>query len=290
MEYNGILNVYKTQNISSNHVVISIKKILNIKKVGHTGTLDPLACGVLPICIGNATKVSEYLLSNDKTYSVGVKFGILTDTYDLEGTVLEEDENFKADPSKVLEVLESFVCEYDQIPPKYSALKINGNRAYDLARKGVDFQLESRKVKIYSITDIKINENTCFFTVKCSKGTYIRSLCYDIGKKLGTYGTMIFLERVSSGFFSKDTSVNFDDLNEETIKNNIISVDEVIPIPKLKIDEPEILRLLLNGVVVRNPKYVNKITQGVYFLYDHNKLKGICKRESDYLKLIKFLN
>lgn len=290
MEYNGVLNVYKNEKISSNFVVTSIKKMLKVKKVGHTGTLDPLACGVLPICIGNATKISEYLLSKDKIYRVGIKFGILTDTYDLEGKILKEDKNFKINSSKLLEVIKTFVCEYDQIPPKYSALKINGNRAYDLARRGIDFQLEPRRVKIYSIDNIEIVNEDCYFTVKCSKGTYIRSLCNDIGEKLGTYGTMIFLERISSGKFSIDSSIKFNDLTEEIIKKNIIPLDKVLNIPKLNIEHKETMRLLLNGVKVKNPKYINRIQEGTYFIYDNNNIKGICKRELDYLKVIKFLN
>ena len=290
MSCNGVLNVYKTKDISSNYVVITIKKILKNKKIGHTGTLDPLACGVLPICIGSATKVSEYLLSNDKTYNVKVQFGILTDTYDLEGTILKEDKDLKVDPLKLMDVLKSFVGEYEQVPPKYSALKVNGVRAYDLARKGIDFQLKSRKIKIHNISNIKINNNICMFTVKCSKGTYIRSLCKDIGEKLGTYGTMIYLERAVSGFFTKETSVNFQDLNEEIILNNIIPIEEIIPMPKLEIKDEEILKLLLNGVNVKNPKYISQISPGMYFLHNGIKLLGICQRETEFLKLVKFLN
>ena len=183
---NGVVNVYKPQNISSNQVVVKIKKFLGIKKVGHTGTLDPLACGVLPICIGNATKISDYLINKDKKYVVRLKFGILTDTYDCEGKILEKDTEFKVDPHEVKTVLESFIGEYEQVPPIYSAVKVDGKRAYELARQGMNFELKARKVKIYSIENIEIKDDECGFVVECSKGTYVRSLCRDIGDKLGT--------------------------------------------------------------------------------------------------------
>lgn len=286
---NGIINVYKPQNISSNSVVIKIKKILNMKKVGHTGTLDPLACGVLPICIGSATKVSEYLLEKDKTYKVKLKFGILTDTYDFEGKIIKQDFNFKINEKDVLDVLNKFVGEYEQIPPSFSAIKINGKRAYDLARKGIEFEIKSRKVKIHYIKDIEFTYDECSFKVKCSKGTYIRSLCKDIGEALNTYATMTFLERVESGQFTKETSIDFYSLDECKVKENLINIDEVLNFPKLKLQDSEFLKLILNGVCVKNPKYIKDIVNGQYFFYDKDELKGICERKSDFLKVIKIL-
>lgn len=287
---NGIVNVYKPSGVSSNYVVINVKKILNIKKVGHTGTLDPLACGVLPICIGNATKLSEYLLDKDKVYFVKIKFGILTDTYDCEGKILQEDKNFKSNEDQIKETIKSFVGEYDQIPPIYSALKVNGRRAYDLAREGEVFELKPRKVKIYFIENILVEGDECSFVVKCSKGTYIRSLCKDIGDRLNTFGTMIFLERIESGIFTKDNSVDFESLNIELIERNLILMDEAINFKKLKISDEKFLRLLINGVAIKNPAYIDEIENGIYFFYDGNKLKGICERKSKFLKTIKLLN
>lgn len=288
--FNGVLNVYKPQNISSNGVVIKIKKILGIKKVGHTGTLDPLACGVLPICIGNATKISEYLLNKDKVYKVKLKFGILTDTFDCEGKIIEEDKNFKSSESEIIKVLQSFIGEYEQVPPNHSALKINGQRAYDLARKGIEFSLDARRVKIHYLNEIKVNDDECLFTVKCSKGTYIRSLCRDIGERLNTYATMTFLERIESGMFKKETSIMFNDLTIENIKNNIILIDKVIPIPKLEIHEEEFFKLLINGVCIKNPRYINNIDEGEYLISYKNQIKGICRRKSNFLKMTKILN
>lgn len=287
---NGILNLYKPIGVSSNYVVINVKKILNIKKVGHTGTLDPLACGVLPICIGNATKLSEYFIDKDKTYFVRIKFGILTDTYDCEGKILKEDKNFKSNEEQIRNVIESFVGEYDQIPPIYSALKVNGRRAYDLARDGQEFELKSRRVKIYFTKNILVEGNECSFVVKCSKGTYIRSLCKDIGDRLNTFGTMIFLERIGSGIFTKDNSINFENLNFELIRKNLIPMDDAINFKKLRITDEKFLHLLVNGVIIKNPSYINGIENGIYFFYDENKLKGICKKDSNFLKSIKLLN
>lgn len=287
---NGILNIYKPQNISSNGVVIKIKKILGIKKVGHCGTLDPLACGVLPICIGSATKISEYLLSKDKVYKVKLNFGVLTDTFDCEGKVIKEDKNFQPKVSEILNVLQNFIKEYDQIPPNYSAIKINGQRAYDLARKNIEFSLEARKVKIHSIDNIKVNGNECSFVVKCSKGTYIRSLCRDIGESLNTYATMTYLERVESGMFKKNTSINLEDLTIDDIKNNLIPIGKVLSLPKLKIDDAEFFKLLINGVCVKNPKYINNIYDGEYLLSYKNEIRGICQRKLNFLKMIKILN
>ncbi len=287
---NGFLNIYKPVGVSSNNVVTEIKKILNIRKVGHAGTLDPLACGVLPICIGSATKISEYLLNCNKTYSVNLKFGILTDTYDCEGKILKLDENVNLYEYDLNLVLESFIGEYDQIPPKFSALKVNGKRAYDLARRGIEFELRSRRVKIYSIENIRFSKNECSFIVKCSKGTYIRSLCKDIGDKLGTYATMTFLERICSGNFKKEHSINFDGMNAEIILDSIVPIEDIFEIPKLSVDDDEFLNLLVNGVSVKNPKYVNNIRDGIYYLYSKEVLIGICEKKLSCFKMIKFLS
>ncbi len=286
---NGIINVYKPQGMSSNSAVILIKKLLGIKKVGHTGTLDPLACGVLPICIGNATKISDYLMNKTKGYRVKLRFGIFTDTYDCEGKIIKEDPNVSLNEDEVINILKSFVGEQLQVPPKYSALKVNGVRAYELARSGEDVKLEPRKINIYFIEDISFKDNECSFYVECSKGTYIRSLCVDIGEKLNTFATMTFLERTKSGQFTKDTSINVKDLTKDKIEKSIIKIDEVLNLPKLSIDDPNIIKLLRNGVCVKNPRYIRGISLGEYLLYNDFELIGISLRKGDYLKVIKFL-
>lgn len=288
----GVVNVYKPQNVTSNYIVIKIKKLLNTKKVGHTGTLDLLACGVLPICIGNATKISEYLINKDKVYSVKIRFGILTDTYDCEGSIVKRDLEFRLDKNKLLSIIESFVGTQEQVPPNYSALKINGKRAYELARNGIEFKLNARKISIYFIKDIVIDEknNECSFTVKCSKGTYVRSLCKDIAERMGTYGTMTFLERVESGKFKKDMALDFESLDAEKIKKNLISIDDVLDYPKIEINDANIVKLLINGVSVKNPNYIKGIAEGMYLLYIKGSLVGICERNMLSLSVTKFLN
>lgn len=289
---NGVINIYKPQNVTSNYVVIKIKKLLNTKKVGHTGTLDPLACGVLPICIGSATKISEYLLNKDKVYRVKIKFGILTDTYDCEGSITKRDLNFILDKNKLLNVLNDFIGEQDQVPPNYSALKINGKRAYEFAREGIEFELKPRKILIYFINDVVVDEenNECYFTVKCSKGTYIRSLCRDIAKAMSTYGTMVFLERIESGNFKKDTALDFETIDSKKIQDNLILIDDIINYPKVEIYDPNIIKLLMNGVSVKNPNYIREIGEGLYLLYIKGNLIGICERKIDSLRVIKFLS
>lgn len=287
---NGVLNVYKPRFVSSNNVVIRIKKLLNIKKVGHTGTLDPLACGVLPICIGSGTKLSEYFLNKDKTYFVKLKFGVLTTTLDSEGEILKEDKNLSLNQEDVIKCLESFVCEYNQTPPIYSALKVNGKRAYDLARQGVEFTLNSRKVTIHSIYNIEFKEDVVSFYVKCSKGTYIRSLCKDIGEKLNTYGMMLFLERVESGIFKKEDALDFETLTYNNICDNLIPLDKCLDFKKLNINDNKFLSLLVNGVEIKNPMYIKDIEEGIYFFYDDDNLIGVCERKHHFLKSIKILN
>ena len=172
---NGILNVFKPTGMTSFDVVRIIKKISNVKKVGHAGTLDPEASGVLPVCIGKATKAIDYIMGDFKIYEAELKLGVITDTYDREGKILRESE-VNASDEEIIQVINSFIGEIKQVPPMYSALKVNGKKLYELARAGIEIEREARPIIIYDIdiTDIKIPYVK--FRVKCSKGTYIRSL------------------------------------------------------------------------------------------------------------------
>ena len=189
----GIIIINKGKNYTSNDVVSIVKKITK-SKVGHTGTLDPNATGVLPLLIGNATKVSKYLINHDKEYEVVLQLGIRTETADVEGKVIEQKEVTAEMLNKdnIEEKLQQFIGKQEQIPPIYSAIKVNGKKLYEYARKGQEVELKPRQIKIYSIQLVGINEKEkqISFKVKCSKGTYIRSLCEDISKKLGTVGYM----------------------------------------------------------------------------------------------------
>ena len=174
---NGVLNIFKPKGMSSFDVVRIVKKVAKTGKVGHTGTLDPEATGVLPVCIGRATKIIDYIMDSEKTYEVTLKLGIRTTTYDLEGEILEERDASNLEDDNILKVVNSFIGEYSQVPPMYSALKQNGVRLYELARKGIEVERKGRLINIYNIEDIKIDNPYISMKVSCSKGTYIRSLC-----------------------------------------------------------------------------------------------------------------
>lgn len=183
---NGILIVNKPQNFTSQDVVSKVKKILNEKKAGHTGTLDPLATGVLPVLLGNSTKLSKYLIEHDKVYVAKIKLGQRTDTGDIEGKVIEEKSVPEISIEKIKKALESFLGKGQQIPPMYSAIKINGKKLYEYARNGESVEVPPRNIEIYSIKLLEIEEKQIKFEVSCSKGTYIRTLCENIAETLGT--------------------------------------------------------------------------------------------------------
>ena len=181
----GVLIINKPKGFTSHDVVNVLRKALNTKKIGHTGTLDPNATGVLPILVGTATKISKYLIEHDKTYVATIKLGEKTDTGDIEGNIIEQDLNFQSvSCEQIGDVLKTFVGKQKQIPPVYSAIKVNGKKAYEYARQGQAIELEARDIEIYDIKLIKLEDKEITFEVSCSKGTYIRTLCEDIAEKL----------------------------------------------------------------------------------------------------------
>ena len=203
----GILIINKPKNYTSHDIVNIVRKKLNIKKIGHTGTLDPNATGVLPILIGQATKTSKYLLEHDKTYVATLKLGKKTDTADSEGKIIEEDLNLKEfGEEKIEEILKTFLGEQQQIPPIYSSIKVNGKKLYEYARNGQEVEIKPRDIEIYNIFLKEYNKkDEIIFEVECSKGTYIRTLCEDIAKKIGTIGYMKELQRIKvNGFEIKN--------------------------------------------------------------------------------------
>lgn len=210
---NGIINVYKEAGYTSHDVVARLRGILKQKKIGHTGTLDPDAVGVLPICLGKGTKLCDMLTDTDKTYEAVLKLGITTDTQDLSGTILETREVCAAEKT-VVECIRSFVGEYMQIPPMYSALKVNGKKLYELAREGKEVERKARKVVFYEIEVLNIELPEVRIRVTCSKGTYIRTLCHDIGEKLGCGACMASLVRSRAGGFSVEDSKTLDEIEE----------------------------------------------------------------------------
>ncbi|MGM9933959.1 tRNA pseudouridine(55) synthase TruB [uncultured Clostridium sp.] len=289
---NGILNVYKNRGMSSFDVVRKIKFLAHEKKVGHTGTLDPEATGVLPVALGKATKIIDYIMNSSKAYEVKLVLGKKTTTYDLEGEVIEEKDPSHITEDEAMKVVLSFVGEYDQIPPMYSALKKNGVRLYDLARQGIEVEREARRITIYDITDIKIELPYVSMKVCCSKGTYIRSLCYDIGEKLNVGATMTMLNRCATSVFTQEESINIDDLSEENIESHLITIEEALGnFPKLTVDS-SFTKLLVNGVNVFDKRLTNeKREQGVlYRVYDSEGLFiGLGRQEDRGFKIEKLL-
>jgi tRNA pseudouridine55 synthase len=212
---NKVINILKPTGMTSHDVVSAVRKILNTKKVGHTGTLDPDASGVLPICVGKATKISEFILSKDKEYLCEMTLGISTDTYDSSGTILNRSDNINFDIEDIEKAFDKQRGEIEQFPPVYSALKINGKRMCDLVRSGREDEivLKSRKVNIKNIEILRFESNKVVFKVECSKGTYVRSICHDIGEELGCGAHMSLLIRTSSGMFKLEDSITLEELD-----------------------------------------------------------------------------
>ena len=209
---NGILNIYKESGMTSFAVVSRVRKFCGEKRVGHAGTLDPMATGVLPVLVGKAAVMQEKLSDHDKKYVAGLRLGICTDTGDVAGNVLETRDVSVTD-ERLCEALKSFTGKIMQVPPMYSAIQVDGQRLYDLARKGIEVERKAREIEIYKNTLVKrVSETDFLIEVACSKGTYIRTLCEDIAKALGTVGTMYSLERVRCGDYSTETSIKISEL------------------------------------------------------------------------------
>ena len=289
---NGVLNIFKPKGMSSFDVVRVVKKVAKTGKVGHTGTLDPEATGVLPICIGRATKIIDYIMDSEKIYEVTFKLGIRTTTYDLEGEVLEKRDTSNLRDEDILGVIKDFIGEYSQVPPMYSALKQNGVRLYELARKGIEVEREGRLIKIYNIEDIKINNPYISMKVTCSKGTYIRSLCYDIGEKLGVFATMTDLNRSKTSVFSQENSININDLTEENIDNYIVTMEEALNKYEAITVHGKYVKLLVNGVRVADSRFTKDkvINNTLYRVYDeNNNFIGLGERNDAGFKIEKLL-
>ena len=289
---NGVLNIFKPKGMTSFDVVREVKKICKIKKVGHTGTLDPEAMGVLPVCIGRATKIIDYIMDSEKVYEVEFKLGIKTTTYDLEGEILEERDTSKLNDSEILDVIRSFIGEYSQVPPMYSALKQNGVRLYELARKGIEVEREGRNITIYNIEDIKINNPYISMKVTCSKGTYIRSLCFDIGEKLGVFAAMTQLERTKTSSFTKENSININELNINNIDENLISIEEALNEYDKIVVADKFAKLLINGVNVFDSRLTKDkiILDKLYRVYnENNDIIGLGRKNNNGFKIEKLL-
>ena len=284
----GILIINKPQGYTSQDVVSKVKKILNIKKAGHTGTLDPLATGVLPIMLGNYTKLSKYLIEHDKIYLAKIKLGEKKDTGDEEGKTIEEKEVLENNLNKenVEEILKKFSGRQKQIPPIYSAIKVNGKKLYEYAREGKKVEIPEREIEIYSIKlkNINLEEKEIEFEVNCSKGTYIRVLCEDIANKLDTVGYMSNLERIKVDVFDIRDSVTLEDLeknkdNKMFLERSLINMETIFKdLPQISLNNRK-KELFLNGVML---SIENK--EGLYNIYNNNVYLGTGTIKNNLLK------
>lgn len=285
---NGILNINKPTGITSFDVVRKIKSLSKNKKVGHAGTLDPIASGVLPVCIGGATKFVDYIMKNEKVYLADMKLGVRTDTYDREGTVIDTSD-FNLSEMDIKSAILSFQGEIEQMPPMYSAIKIKGKRLYDLARQGIEVEREKRKITIYSIDIVDIELPHLVFKVRCSKGTYIRSLCHDIGNKLNCGAIMWNLKRTSTGNFDILDSIDLKDLGIENISQHIAPVEKALEQYPKVIVEDIYVKNVLNGIPIKDKIFLSKILEEkLYRVYIHeNKFIGLGMRKTFEFKMVK---
>lgn len=276
---NGILAIYKEKGYTSRDVVNILGKELKTKKIGHTGTLDPMAMGVLVVCIGSSLKFVELLTNHDKEYIAKIRLGVETDTLDITGTILKEEIVRDISKEKVETVLKNFVGKIQQKVPKYSAIKVNGRKLYEYARNGIEVELPVREVEIYDlklISDIKNNE----FYIKChvSKGTYIRSLVRDIGVSLGTVATMVELERTKLGSFGLENTYTLEDIQSGMYQ--LLRPEDVIELPKVTVDR-EMEKKIRNGQVLKkffDDEMVMIINQDNQFIAIYQKI------EDDFVK------
>ena len=285
---NGIIIIDKPLGRTSHDMVYEMRKVTGIKKIGHTGTLDPMATGVLPVCIGSATKMADMLTLSDKSYIAELVLGRTTDTQDADGKVLTECE-VNCSEEEIRCAVNSFVGEIEQVPPMYSAIKQNGKKLYELARQGIEVERKPRKVTINSIDILEISGERVKIDVSCSKGTYIRTLCEDIGKKLGVGAYMNTLRRTRTGQFTIEESHTLSEIKELKESGGIESI--IIPADRMFEEYPS---------VTLNPKQVKSVTNGVamtyregqegqtYRVYDNeNKFLCISRITDGRLKLIK---
>lgn len=244
----GIVLVDKPSGHSSNHVLQQVKRLFNARKAGHTGSLDPLASGVLPVCLGEATKLSGYLLDADKQYLVTCQLGVTTDSGDSDGQVLEQTPIPEFDQQALQSIIDTFIGEQDQVPPMFSALKHQGQPLYKLARQGIEIERKSRRICIYAIDLIDYTDTTFTLSVRCSKGTYIRTLVEDISHRLGCGGHVIMLRRTAVAGFALDDAITLDELQQRSeqqiLDQSLIAAEEALPDwPAIEVDEAGVTAL-----------------------------------------------
>lgn len=278
----GILNIYKPKGKTSHDVVAILRRISKIKQIGHTGTLDPFAEGVLPVCIGKATRLIEYL-KDDKAYIGTIQFGNSTTTYDTEGEAVNFADK-KTCLKEVEQALEKFRGEIEQLPPIYSAIKVNGKKLYEYARKGENVKIEPRRVTIHKLELITFNEEkqTAEILIECSKGTYIRSIANDIGEALGVYGHLIKLVRIKAGDFEVNNSVKLENLqNKEDIEKLLLVPLDYLNYPKFELNADE------KEKVSHGIKIPIEASDGIIILTFRNQLIAVAEAENKIARTVK---
>jgi tRNA pseudouridine55 synthase len=274
----GFLNVYKPKGLTSHDVVSRLRRVTKIKQIGHTGTLDPFATGVLPICIGKATRLIEYL-EDDKEYLATVQFGANTESYDLDGAITETF-NKKISKEELLNELRNFEGEISQLPPIYSAIKVNGKKLYEYARSGEEVEIKPRKVFISKIelVDFNFETQSAKFLIGCSKGTYIRSIAYDLGKNLSCGGYLTALERTKAGHFFVEKSIPLEELTtEKVVETNLIYPLDVMTLPTYSMNEQECERVS-HGMSLKNKNFKNS---DIVILTYSDKIHAVARVEQD---------
>ena len=290
---NGIINVYKEEGFTSFDVVAKLRGILKTKKIGHTGTLDPMATGVLPVCVGSATKVCGLLTDKDKEYVTVFKLGITTDTQDITGKILSESE-VNVSESEILDCIKSFVGKIRQLTPMYSARKVNGKKLYEYAREGLEVERKTKEVNIYSINDIEIDMQnlTVKMCVACEKGTYIRTLCHDIGQKLGCGACMTELLRTKVDIFTLENALKLDEISmlagSGRLDACILDTDIVFLCYRKLYYKPEIEKYVSNGNKLCISNFEEKLSQEeIIRLYSADeRFVGLYQREGEFLKVL----
>lgn len=285
----GIINFFKPEGMTSHDAVYLFRRLLGMKKVGHTGTLDPMATGVLPICIGKGTKVSDYLSNVDKEYIAEMTLGVKTDTQDSTGKVIETSLK-KVSKDEIISCFEGYIGDIEQTPPMFSAKKINGKKLYDLARKGIEVQRKKNKITIKKLEIINIIDNKrVIFKVLCSKGTYVRTLCNDIGEDLGTYGHMSYLLRSRVADYDVNSALGMETLKSMTkdeLVRIILPLDSALThLPEMQLDS-SFFKQLSNGVKLEIDNVDNLVYNNPIRVYVGGVFLGIGKVYTDNDKVI----
>lgn len=285
---NGIINVNKTKGITSFDVIRRLRKLLNERAIGHTGTLDPLATGVMVVCVGGATKLVHEIESKEKTYIATFDFGYRTDTLDVTGEVLEKKEFLEPSKEEFIKICESFVGDIEQIPPMYSAIKIDGKKLYNLARKGIEVERKPRPVNISEIKVISFTGKNAIIKCTVSKGTYVRTLIDDIGTKLGTFATMTELLRQEVGEYHINKSFTLEDVEGLINKGDfsfLSKIEDVFAYDKITINDESLYKNLNNG---------NRVpwngADGFYRVYFGDNFFGLANIENNYIKPYRYFN